>query len=63
MQSSNNDKKLPLKSGFEQDVHTGWRHALCYTSRAGVCKKGKRTYNKRHRKFFKQELRRNVDDV
>ncbi len=60
MDTGNSDKRLPLKGAIEYDVHTGWRHVLCYTSRAGVCKKGKRAYNKRARKFHKQELRREL---
>jgi len=46
-------RKEPAKSGFEQDVVTGWRRVLCYTLRAGVCKKAKRQMNKRFRRKWK----------
>lgn len=48
--------RIPLKGGDEQDVFSGWRKVLCYTSRAGVCKAVKRKYNKRLRKAMKAEV-------
>lgn len=38
------------RGGFEQDVFTSWRRVLCYTQRAGVCKKAKRQANRRERR-------------
>ncbi len=48
--------EIRMKGGLEVDVFTGWRKVLCYTQRAGVCKKAKRKYNKRVRKQIKLEL-------
>lgn len=42
--------KKKSKGGFEADVFSRWRRFLCYTQRAGVCKKAKRKWNKRFRK-------------
>jgi hypothetical protein len=63
MDESNIDRRIPLRGHFEYDVHTGWRHVLCYTVRPGVCKNGKRSYNRRHRKFYKMQLRKDVDEM
>lgn len=45
--------KIPLKGGLESDVFSKWRSRLCYTSRSGVCKKAKRSYNKRLRRMLR----------
>lgn len=42
--------KRIIKSGDEQDVHTGWRRLYCYTQRAGVTKRVKRRTNRRERR-------------
>lgn len=48
---------LPMKQASEFDAFTGWRYVLAYVDRPGVRKHIKRGYNKRVRKYFKQELR------
>ena len=48
--------KEPPKTGFEQDVFSVWRKMLCYTQRAGVCKKAKRQVNRRTRRRGKREI-------
>ncbi len=50
-------RKQKLKYGDEWDVFTGWRKLLCYTKRAGVCKRTKRKANRRFRREFRKELR------
>jgi len=52
--------EIPMKGGFEEDVFSGWRKVLCYTQRAGVCKKAKKKYNKRVRRITKKEIRNNL---
>lgn len=54
-------KKIPLKGGVEYDVFSNWRKHLCYTSKAGICKKIKRKYNKRFRKETNHDLKRCYD--
>ena len=51
--------EIPIKGGFEEDVFSGWRKVLCYTQRAGVCKKAKKKYNKRVRRIAKKEIKTN----
>lgn len=43
--------RVPCKGGLEFDVFSGWRKVLCYTSRPGVCRKAKRSYNRRIRRM------------
>ena len=43
--------------GDEQDVHTNWRHLLCYLGRPGATSKVKRRSNKRDRQQAKQLLK------
>jgi len=45
---------VPVRGGFEQDVFSSARRVLCYTQRPGVCRKAKKAYSKRLRKFFKR---------
>ncbi len=45
-----------IKSGAEDDVVTGWRRVLCYTSRAGVCHRVKTVLAKRARKAARLSL-------
>lgn len=46
-----------MKTGDEQNVHTGWRRLYCYTQRAGVTSKVKRGTRRRERHEAKRELR------
>jgi hypothetical protein len=39
-----------IVTAAEQDVHTHWRRLYIYTSRAGVCKRIKRSTNRRERR-------------
>jgi len=43
-----------MNPSCEADVLTDARKYYCYTSRPGVCKKIKRAYNKRERKWIKK---------
>jgi hypothetical protein len=45
---------MPMNPSCEADVLTDARKYYCYTSRPGVCKKIKRSYNKRERKWIKK---------
>ncbi len=53
----------PIKSGAEAAVVTGWRRVLCYTSRAGVCRRIKTVLAKRTRKAARQALRQRETPV
>jgi len=55
--------KAILKDGAEFDVVTGWRKVLCYTQRAGVCKKIKKQMSRRNRREAKNMLRPNGDGI
>lgn len=44
----------PVKGGDEQDVFTGWRKVMCWTQRAGACKRVKRRANRRERREGRQ---------
>lgn len=46
-------RKEPTKTAFEQDVVHA-RDIYTYTARAGVCKKAKRSMNKRSRREWRQ---------
>jgi hypothetical protein len=46
-----------ITGGDEQDVHTPWRKALCYTQRAGVTAKVKRMTRRRERREARKALR------
>ena len=48
--------RIPTKGGLEDDVLSGWRRVLCYTSKPGICKKAKKRYNKRKRKLLKSRI-------
>lgn len=58
---SNTQKRI-IKTGDEQDAHTGWRRWYCYTQRAGVTKGIKRSTNRRERRELKEEMLREVDE-
>lgn len=47
-------KRIKEIDGAEEDVFSGWRRVLCYTQRAGVCKRIKRQYNRRFRRASKR---------
>jgi hypothetical protein len=46
----------------EQDVHTRWRHFLCYLHRAGAKAAVKRRTNRRERREGKHEVRKQSDE-
>jgi hypothetical protein len=48
--------ELPLKSGAEYDVLTGWRKRLCYTQRAGACRRVKKSYRRRCRQAIRRKI-------
>ena len=50
-------RRIKLKGGDEYDALTSARKFYCYLARSGVAKKIKRGYNKRFRKFGKQEAK------
>jgi hypothetical protein len=56
MQFSTRIPRMPMNPSYEADVLTDARKYYCYTSRPGVCKKIKRGYNKRERKWIKQNF-------
>lgn len=45
--------KRIIKDGDEQDVYTGWRKMLVWTSRAGAVKKVKKRTHRRERREVK----------
>lgn len=55
-------KRIPARGGGEEDVFSGWRRVLCYTSRPGVCREMKRSYNRRLRKLARRILKGKSDD-
>jgi len=48
--------QIPLSGGLEQDALTGWRKVLCYMSKPGIVRYVKRKYNKRVRRYIKQNI-------
>lgn len=48
--------KRIIKTSEEQDIYTGWRRVLCWTSRAGAVKKIKRRTHQRERREGAQEI-------
>lgn len=48
--------EVPLKSGDEYDVFTGWRHVIRW--KQGQIRRIKRRYHKRVRKAIKERLRK-----
>ena len=52
-----NEFRRVLRTGDENDVHTGWRRLYCYTQRAGVTAGVKRRTRRRGRAELKRELR------
>lgn len=54
--------KRLVKTGAEQDVHTGWRRVLVWTRRAGATSRVKRWSRRRERREGKREVRRGVGE-
>ncbi len=50
-------------SGAEDDVFTGWRRVLCYTSRAGVCKRVKQKFHRKQRAREKLKAARALTEI
>lgn len=48
-------KHIPLRGGDERDILAGARRIYCYTHRPGVCRKAKRSYNRRFRRAARAE--------
>jgi hypothetical protein len=48
--------KIKLKGGAEWDALTRWRKWYVYLGKSGVAKSIKRQYNKRFRKYGKQDI-------
>lgn len=46
----------PIRTPEEQDVYTGWRKLLVWTSRPGMVKCVKRRTHKRERRDAKREI-------
>jgi hypothetical protein len=49
-------KRKPMNNGEEFDVLTKARKFYCYTQRPKVCKKIKRAYNKKERRWLDKLL-------
>ena len=47
-------RDVPLNNGDEQDVFSGWRRVMCRTKRAGVCKRIKRGFSRRVRRYARK---------
>ena len=54
--------EIPMRSGIEQDLLTGWRKVLCYAQQSGIVRYAKRKYNKRVRQHERQMLSREIID-
>jgi len=52
MFGTNRLPRKPMNSGEEYDVLTNARKFYCYTQRPKVCKKVKRAYNKKERRWL-----------
>ena len=52
MIGTNRLPRKPMNSGEEYDVLTNARKFYCYTQRPKVCKKVKRAYNKKERRWL-----------
>lgn len=50
-------RRMPVRSGDEHDVVSGWRRVLCVFHKAGVAAKTKRRLRRRERREAKYELR------
>mgnify|MGYP003964606975 CR=1 FL=1 len=56
MQRNSRLPRKPMNSGDEWDVLTDAREFYCYTQRSKVCKKIKKAYNKKERKWLDKEF-------
>jgi len=62
MDTNNVERRLPLKSADEQDVHTRWRRYYVYLQRAGVTSRIKRQTRRRERRHNKLDVYNRLDD-
>lgn len=53
MTTTNIERRLPVRTGAEQDVISKHRHVHCYTQRAGVTSKIKRQIRRHERRVAK----------
>lgn len=58
MQGSDRGLPRTIKTGDEQDVHTGGRRAYCWTQRTGATAKVKRRTRRRERRDLDRAMRR-----
>ena len=49
-------RRLPLRSGDEQDVCTKWRRRMKWCGHAGACARVKRWLRRRERRAAKDEV-------
>ena len=47
-------RDVPVANGDEQDVFSGWRRVMCRTKRPGVCKRIKRGFARRVRRYARK---------
>ena len=62
MSDMSNTQRRVIKTRFDEDVHTGWRHVLCLMDAPGAAKWGKIQTNRRERREKRAELRAELDD-
>lgn len=62
MSDMSNTQRRVIKTWFDEDVHTGWRHVLCLMDKSGAAKWGKIQTNRRERREKRAELRAELDD-
>ncbi len=55
---SQQEQRIPLKGGDEQDALTGWRRFYASFKRAGYARQSKKSYRKRIRAEHKRDLQR-----
>lgn len=53
--------KRIIKNGWEEDVHTRWRHLMCLTQKPGVCAYAKTMTNRRERREKKRWIADSLD--
>lgn len=51
-----------MGSGDEYDVLTPWRKVVVSASRAGVCKRIKRGFNRRERRFLNGQIEQELNE-
>lgn len=62
MGDMSNSQRRVIKTWFDEDVHTRWRHMLCLMTQPGAAKWGKTQTNRRERREKGAELRAELDD-